>query len=287
MTEAAFALALAAGMLAAVNPCGFALLPAYLSFLVLGDQTAGGTRAVARALWLTASMTVGFVAVFGTFGLVVAPVAGQVQRHLPWFTVFFGLALAAIGAWLLAGRQIPVPQLNRGSKITGSFGSMALFGVAYAIASLGCTIGPFLALVVTSFRSGSLVDGVLLFALYAAGMALVVGVAAVAVALARSSLVGRLRQIGRVVPRIGGALLVLAGSYVAYYGWYEVRTFSGAPASDDPIIGAAAQVQRGLAWLVSSAGAPVLSAILAALVIGAVGLTARRRRRRTTEAERR
>ena len=48
------ALAVAAGMLAAVNPCGFALLPAYLSVLVLGDDSPGPGRAVARALWLTA-----------------------------------------------------------------------------------------------------------------------------------------------------------------------------------------------------------------------------------------
>ncbi len=40
-----FALALTAGMAATVNPCGFALLPAYLSaFIGLDDDDAGGTR---------------------------------------------------------------------------------------------------------------------------------------------------------------------------------------------------------------------------------------------------
>ena len=43
------ALALAAGMLAAVNPCGFALLPAYLSVLVIGDDSpARRARSVGR-----------------------------------------------------------------------------------------------------------------------------------------------------------------------------------------------------------------------------------------------
>ncbi len=40
------AVALGAGLLAAVNPCGFALLPAYLSLLVLGDQPPTRSRAV-------------------------------------------------------------------------------------------------------------------------------------------------------------------------------------------------------------------------------------------------
>ena len=35
MTEGLLALALGAGMVAAINPCGFALLPAYLSLFVL------------------------------------------------------------------------------------------------------------------------------------------------------------------------------------------------------------------------------------------------------------
>ena len=77
------ALALGAGMLAAVNPCGFALLPAYLSLLVVGDQPATRPRAVGRALALTAAMTSGFVVVFGVFGLAVAPFAAGVQRYLP------------------------------------------------------------------------------------------------------------------------------------------------------------------------------------------------------------
>ena len=94
------ALALAAGMLAAVNPCGFALLPAYLSVLVIGDDSPGTARAVGRALALTGWMTVGFIAVFGVFGLVVSPVASQVQQYLPWFTVAFGVAVAAAGCGL-------------------------------------------------------------------------------------------------------------------------------------------------------------------------------------------
>ena len=99
------ALAVAAGMLAAVNPCGFALLPAYLSVLVLGDDSPGPARAVARALWLTAWMTVGFVAVFGVFGLVVSPVAARAQQYLPWFTAVFGALVALAGVWLLLGES--------------------------------------------------------------------------------------------------------------------------------------------------------------------------------------
>jgi len=43
------------------------------------------------------------------------------------------------------------------------------------------------------------------------------------------------------VTRIGGALLVLVGAYVAWYGLYELRVFAGGDA-DDPVVTAASHI---------------------------------------------
>lgn len=247
------ALAVAAGMLAAVNPCGFALLPAYLSVLVLGDDSPGTGRAVGRALALTGWMTVGFVAVFGIFGIVISPIASQVQQYLPWFTVVFGALVAVAGLWLVAGRELPTLRVGRrpgnGAALTRSAPAMVGFGASYAAASLTCSIAPFLALVVASFRAGSFAEGAVLYVAYAVGMGLLVGVAAVAVALARRGLVTSLRRTGRWVPRVAGALLFLVGLYVAWYGAWELRVLGGGDAAD-PVIEIAARIQRTLAgWV--------------------------------------
>ncbi|MBQ0983370.1 cytochrome c biogenesis protein CcdA [Streptomyces sp. F63] len=268
-------------MLAAVNPCGFALLPAYLSLLVLDD---GGRRpsraaAVGRALTATAAMTAGFTAVFTVFGLVIAPVAGQVQRHLPWFTIVFGLALGLVGVWLLAGRHLPalLPAFGRAPTVSRSLPAMALFGGAYAVASLGCTIAPFLAIVVSAFRGGSVRQGVLLFAAYAAGMGLVTGAAALSVALTRTARVGGLRRLGGIASRLGGGLLLTAGAYVAYYGWYEIRALNGGPVTD-PVVGGAGAVQSLLSGVLADLGVPVVAAVFAGL-LGAALFVLRRSRR--------
>lgn len=243
-------LALAAGMLAAVNPCGFALLPAYLSILVVGDDSPSTRRAVGRAVALTGWMTVGFVAVFGVFGLVISPFASQVQRHLPWFTVVLGLVLALSGLWLVAGRSLRLPSWRPGGPaVVRSVPAMVGFGASYAAASLTCSIGPFLALVVVAFRTGSIVEGAAHYVAYAVGMGLLVGIAAVAVALARRGVVRGLRRTGRWAPRVTGLLLLLVGAYVAWYGAWELRVLSGADASD-PIIEGAARVQGWLSSLV-------------------------------------
>ncbi len=265
------ALALGAGMLAALNPCGFALLPAYLTLLVTGDQPSRAV-AVARALMMTAAMTAGFMAVFAVFGLVIAPVASSAQRYLPWFSLAVGLALAGVGLWLLSGRSLAVPRARpRGqAPITRSWGSMFGFGVSYALASLTCTIAPFLAVVVSAFRADSLLTGSGLFLLYAAGMGLVVGTAALAVALAQQSLVRGARRLGRAVPATGGVVLLLVGGYVAYYGWWEIRVLRGAPTAD-PVIDAAAAVQHWLANTATSIGPGGFALFLVGSIV-AIGL---------------
>ena len=196
MLDAPYALALTAGILAAVNPCGFALLPAYLSLLVVGErERASETRrltAVIRALALTGAMALGFVTVFGAFALLTAPIADLAARNLPWVSILIGLTLAGLGGWLLAGRELPALRFGagRGPAVRRRFLPMVAFGASYAIGSLGCTIGPFLAVVISAFRTGSSpAAGVALFVTYAAGMVLVVGIVALAVAVSDVSLV--------------------------------------------------------------------------------------------------
>ncbi|MGW5560649.1 cytochrome c biogenesis CcdA family protein [Micromonospora sp. NPDC003944] len=272
---AALLLALTAGMLGAVNPCGFALLPAYLSLLVAGTSDTRG--AVGRALTAAAGLTVGYVLVFGAFGLALAPLAGWLRPRLPWLTVALGVLLVVAGCWLLVGRRLPAPGWSaRAPRLTRSWPSMALFGAAYALASLGCAIAPFLAIVVTSLQAGSTGQGLALFGAYALGMGLVVAVAALGVALLRDGLVARLRVAGALVPRLGGLVLVLAGGYVAWYGWYELRLAAGRrDALHDPVIRVAAQVQRALANTVDRIGPTVLLAALALLLVTAFFLKRR------------
>ena len=294
MSEAEFALAVGAGMLAAVNPWGFALLPTYLSLLVLGDgpgtmraepveaRTQSRSAAVVRALSLTAAMTAGFVAVFGIFGLVISPIASGIQRYLPWVTAVVGVALVAGGIWLLTGRSLPMFSLGaRGSKVGRGLVPMVTFGAAYATASLTCSIGPFLALVVASFRSSSVLEGVTLFIAYAVGMGLLVGIAAVAVALASSSLISHLRRAGRFVPTLAGILMIIVGTYVGYYGWWEIRVLRGGR-TEDPIIEAAAAIQQVVANGVAAVGVGWLVVILLSMiaVLALIGLRRLRLRRR-------
>ncbi|QZA08416.1 cytochrome c biogenesis CcdA family protein [Mycolicibacter heraklionensis] len=267
-------LAFAAGLVAALNPCGFALLPAYLALVVRGER-AGGWGAVGRALAATAAMTLGFLTVFGAFGLLTVTVASRVQRYLPYATVVIGMVLVALGVWLLAGRRLAVASIGGRWAPTARIGSMLGYGVGYACASLGCTIGPFLAVTGAAWRGG--LDGVVAYLAYAAGFGLLVGVLAMAVALARTALIDRLRRITGYASRISGALLVAVGLYVGYYGYYEIRLFELGGDAADPVLAAAGRLQGALAGWVYQWGAWPWLAALALIGLGAL-LRARRTR---------
>lgn len=252
-------LAFAAGLVAALNPCGFAMLPAYLTLVVRGTD-GGRLTALGRSLAATAAMAAGFVTVFVAFGLLTLSAAATLQRYLPYVTVLIGVVLVALGIWLLSGRilAVLVPNPIAGDARwapTARLGSMVGYGFGYAIASLSCTIGPFLAVTGAGSRGGSVLGGLAVYASYAAGFTLIVGALAVAAALTGSALVDRLRRIGPYVNRISGALLVIVGLYVSYYGVYEVQLFTGNGDPQDPVIAAAARVQGALAGWANRHGA--------------------------------
>jgi cytochrome c biogenesis protein CcdA len=260
-------LALAAGLVAAFNPCGFALLPSYLALLV-ADPGAGG---VWRALRLSALMTAGFVTVFGVFGLVVSALTTSVHEYLPWLTVVVGIALTALGARLLAGRELllRLPRLHTGGPAR-SLAALYGYGASYAVASLSCTVAPFLAVTGIASGAGNLLDGLSAFVAYGVGMGLVVGLLSMMVALARQAAVARMRRLLPYVSRTSGALLVAAGIYVAYYGWYEWRVNTGAPA-DDPIVAATTEVQGTVSGWLEQLGIGWVAAAFAVIAVAVAG----------------
>jgi cytochrome c-type biogenesis protein len=72
MIEAPLDLAFAAGLVATVNPCGFAMLSAYLLyFLGIEDASKSRSEAMRSALIVGAVVSIGFLAVFGVAGILI------------------------------------------------------------------------------------------------------------------------------------------------------------------------------------------------------------------------
>jgi cytochrome c-type biogenesis protein len=242
-----WALYLTLGMVATVNPCGFAMLPAYLSFFLglEGSEAAVPRASVAQAIRVACAVAAGFMVVFAVAGTIVDLTSLPVYENVPWVSIVIGLALVGVGVAMLCGFEwsVALPRLDRGGR-ERTIRSMFLFGVSYAIASIGCTLPLFLGNVAGTIRRESFIDGLAVFLLYGLGMTLVLTALTVAIALARTSLVRFLRRAQPYVPRVAGALVTLAGAYVAWYGVLELRTNRAGPGS----VPASGITDRVAAW---------------------------------------
>ncbi|MBI4218605.1 MAG: cytochrome c biogenesis protein CcdA [Chloroflexi bacterium] len=219
-----FGFAFAAGMVAVVNPCGFAMLPAYLG-LYVGSREAKGARIENRllnAFVVSAALGLGFVLLFGAAGIVLSAGAQSIAGAFPYVGLVVGIALAALGAYIMAGGKLYTSMASSAASRIGdprnaSFRGYFLFGISYALASLSCTLPVFLALVSSSLASGGLVFALGQFVVYALGMSFVILVLTLSLAAFKGAMVGALRRVLPWVQPVSAVLVLLAAGYIIFY----------------------------------------------------------------------
>ena len=222
------ALALTAGMLAPLNPCGFALLPAWIAHTLGEQDNAAVSMRLARALRAGAALTLGFAGTLAAAGLAVSAGARALITAAPWLGLATGIALLLLGVVMLTGRSLG-PHLRlptRDLLPTGAPATawrLALFGVGYAAASLSCTFGVLLAVIAQAQATASYAALLAVFAAYAAGAAALLLLVSIATAAAGAALTRRLTTLARHGTRITAAVLVATGAYLAWY-WYPAAT---------------------------------------------------------------
>ena len=282
MIDAPLAIAFGAGMLATINPCGFAMLPAYLGYFLGVEGRDRDVRAsVGRSLGVGLSVSAGFLVVFSVVGLAIYHLSASVDRWTPWATMIIGGGLVILGVAMLRGFEpvVALPKLNRGGRErTG--GSMFVFGISYAIASISCALPLFTGAVAGTFRRANLISSLAVFAAYALGMTLVLLALTVSMGMARQSLVHWLRRALPYVTRVSGAVLIVAGAYLAHYGWYEVRVRAGkgsGSTSVDIVTGWSDSIARWVNDVGSTRLGFLLALALASVLTATYGVQARRR----------
>jgi len=268
------------GLVAAFNPCGFALLPAYLGYFIgveSTDQPTSGAKALGamlRAMVVALTLTAGFVIVFGAFGALFETVLSQgtVLDRIGYVTIAIGVIMALLGVWLLTGRAINLrlPKMNRGTGSRG-LGSVFMFGVSYAVVSLSCTIGLFIAAVAASFSADGVANGTANFIAYGVGMGAVITFLTLALALARTSVVGAMRKMFRWINPISGLVLIASGVYVANYGWWELQVIDD-PTASNVLVEKFTEFQSAVTNWIDHATAERLGVLCALGVVGALVL---------------
>jgi cytochrome c-type biogenesis protein len=274
-------LAFLRGMVASINPCGFVLLPTYLLYFLgvqAAEQASDQRASMRRALVVGTAVSAGFVAVFLVVGSITETIDNWLFDNAKYATVAIGAAFVVLGVAMLAGYRprFATPHLDVGGR-TRSIGSMFGYGVAYAVASLGCTMPLFLVTVFGTGRREGFAAGVANAALYGAGMGLVVVALTVSLAAANPLLLRALRSAMRYVDLVAAAFLVLSGAYLLYY--FVAVDLGGDTTS---IYDAVLRVQNRLSTALAGRW-ELIAVVLAAVVAAAVAFVVRRPATRPSE----
>jgi cytochrome c biogenesis protein CcdA len=256
-------LSFGSGLLAAVNPCGFVLLPTYLMYFLGVSGRPGTQRAtVRRALLVSAALSAGFMTVFVIVGGISRLFTDWLNQNAKYLALLIGVALVILGIAMLFGYRLPfsTPKLETGKR-DQTIASMYIFGLAYAVASIGCTIGPFSATVLGTIDTDGFLQGVVAIALYGIAMSLLITTLTVTLALAQGGLLKSLRTGMTYVETASAVVMILSGLYLSWYWFNDIRD-----KYDDDLTGRVLNWQERIAQYIDNNR--LVLAIVFAVIVG-------------------
>ena len=227
-------LAFSAGLISFVNPCGFALLPVYITYYFKNENMEKNSflKRILVSLIFGLMVSFGFVAVFSLIGLIVSYIGKKLLKYAGWFDLSIGILLIVIGIIHLfnlntnlntkLNTKINLNRLSnfgeklKSNRLKNRYASFFLYGMGFAIASLGCTLPIFLLVVTSAIKASGFFNGILIFLAYAAGMGLFMILFSLAVAFSKTIIEKTLKRWMPYIYKLGAVIVIVAGAYLIY-----------------------------------------------------------------------
>jgi cytochrome c biogenesis protein CcdA len=207
-------IAFTAGALAFLSPCSLPMLPAYVSYYLERGEKKGG---IVAGLFLALSLVAGFLLVFVVVGLALSFV---VSGFMDWVWVaepVIGVGLILLG--LVTGFTGVFDRVPRiGFSVDGGRLSFVVYGAAYGLASMGCSLPVFLLVVVEGATAGGFAEMLALFAAYGAGATALIVPLTLTLSLANGLIHEKLTGVLPHMKRLNAVVLILAGLYMLVTG---------------------------------------------------------------------
>ncbi len=206
----------AAGALALFSPCGFPMLPGYISYYMgvkasLEKTVAGGV-----------ACTLGLLTVFSVIGVVVSTLGSIISRYIPLLELVAGLLVIFMGVSMIFKMRFPTLfTISKAPRQRGLIG-VFLYGVAYGLATLGCSAPIFFSMLFYAFASGGPLHGIATFMVYAIGMGLPIIIITIFVARAKKFMLERMVKMIPWFQKASGIILIIIGAYLIYFYYVSV-----------------------------------------------------------------
>jgi len=217
LDPSSLAFAFTAGLLSIFSPCGYALIPGYISYYLGSDLSL--VKAVTGGL----ACTLGLVTLYSVLGALASGLGALLSTWIPALNVAAGLVMTAMGAATLLNVNIPYIQVGASPSRRRGLVGLYLFGLVYGVAGVGCSAPVFLSVLFYALSRG-FAGGVMTFLAYSLGMGVPLVVTSVLVARAKKALIGSISMATEKMRRLSGVVFLVVGLYL-----------STTPTSPDPV----------------------------------------------------
>ena len=214
MDISGFILVFSAGIFALFSPCAYPLLPGYIMYYLGKEST------IRKAIFGGFACTLGLISIFSVFGLIGTMIGKLAQAIIPWLMLVAGVIIIIMGLTMLIG--IKFPTLFMPVRATGRKGfiGMYLYGLAYGLATFGCSAPIFLSILLYSIVASGIFGGIITFIVYSLGMGLPLILTTVLVVMAKDIMYKKIFKAMPLIEKVGGIFLIIIGSYLVYYYYF-------------------------------------------------------------------
>lgn len=220
MNPALVKLALLSGLLTFLTPCGFAMLPAYVSYHLGRDrqpQPLSQRKRFFTGIVLGFWAGLGIITIFAFMGIIIIALGNAIKSFIPLVTIFGALFITAVGVLMLAKKNFSLYlpfKLGKAAKPEQNFYT---FGIIYGLAVMSCSLPIFLAVTLGALSTGGIQGGLFIFSLYAGAAAFSMIVFSLLLSVVRESILRWMSTIFPYFQKATAIIIIGAGIYLIYY----------------------------------------------------------------------
>lgn len=217
MNPVLISFAFLAGLQAFFTPCSIALLPAYVGYYVREESGAvSRTQQLLFGLRAGAIASAGLLSIYISFGILLALFGKLVAPFIIWIELVTGAFLLFLGCAVLLGYTFALtPPVNIRAQAHGAK-RFYLFGVAYALGAIGCTLPIFLVVLFQAVAQGGPLGGFVNFVSYATAITSLLLTFSLVAAVSKTAMQRFLQKYMGQIQKSAGILILFAGIYLIY-----------------------------------------------------------------------
>lgn len=226
-------IAISAGFLSFLSPCGVVILPAFISYYI-GRKDKGEEEPAYKRGFMGAKLglyaALGIISIFSLVGILILVLGNFIKTLIPWFTIIVGVVLLIVGFLMLFDKSFHFSLPSKVERLADRLKSSAykkdnvhdftkfyLFGIGYGLAVMSCTLPVFLLVIFEALNAGGIFQGAIIFLLYSGAAGIGVITLTTTTALSKDFMQKNFSKIFPYVQKVTAIVIILAAIYLIYY----------------------------------------------------------------------